>query len=62
MVLEGIDTMVTALGNRCELVGWKGELHMAGDCATPRTVEEAVLDGLKVGSAIWAPVCGGPEA
>ncbi len=58
IVLEGIDTVVTALGHRRvaglddELVGWKGEVHMVGDCATPRTAEEAVLDGLKVGSAV----------
>ena len=58
IVFEGIDTVVTALGHRRvaglddELIGWKGEVHMVGDCATPRTAEEAVLDGLKVGSAI----------
>jgi hypothetical protein len=25
------------------------ETHIIGDCLTPRTAEEAVLDGLKVG-------------
>jgi NADPH-dependent 2,4-dienoyl-CoA reductase/sulfur reductase-like enzyme len=58
IVLDGIDTVVTSLGHRrvadleTELDGWKGEIHLVGDCATPRTAEEAVLDGLKVGSAI----------
>lgn len=28
------------------------EVHMVGDCLTPRTVEEAVFEGLKVGSAL----------
>ncbi len=28
------------------------ELHLAGDCLAPRTAEEAVLEGLKVGCAL----------
>lgn len=28
------------------------ELHMVGDCLTPRTVEEAVYEGLKVGTSL----------
>ena len=28
------------------------EVHGVGDCLSPRTAEEAVLDGLKVGSAL----------
>lgn len=28
------------------------ELHVIGDCLAPRTVEEAVLDGLRVGTAL----------
>ena len=28
------------------------EVHGVGDCLAPRTVEEAVLEGLRVGSAI----------
>ena len=35
-----------------KLDGWDGEVHMVGDCLAPRTAEEAVLDGLKVASAI----------
>ncbi len=58
ILLEGVDTVVTALGHErvaeleTELEGWKGELHLVGDCATPRTAEEAVLEGLKVGSVV----------
>ena len=29
-----------------------GEVHGIGDCLAPRTVEEAVLEGLRVASAI----------
>jgi hypothetical protein len=35
-----------------ELDGWPGELHRIGDCVAPRTAEEAVLEGLKVGAAL----------
>jgi 2,4-dienoyl-CoA reductase-like NADH-dependent reductase (Old Yellow Enzyme family) len=31
-----------------ELAGWDGEVHLIGDALAPRTVEEAVLDGLTV--------------
>jgi len=58
ILLEGVDTVVTALGHErvaeleAELEGWAGEMHVIGDCATPRTAEEAVLEGLKVGTAV----------
>ena len=58
IVLEGIDTVVTSLGHQPlttlvdELGNWDGEVHMIGDCLSPRTVEEAVLEGLRVGSQI----------
>ncbi|MFZ5789582.1 MAG: FAD-dependent oxidoreductase [Pseudomonadota bacterium] len=58
IVMEGIDTVVASLGHRrvaeleTALEGWAGEVHLVGDCATPRTAEEAVLDGLKVGSVV----------
>lgn len=58
IVLGGIDTVVTALGNTPEtsladsLGGWSGETHLIGDCLCPRTVEEAVLEGLRVGTQI----------
>jgi hypothetical protein len=35
-----------------ELEGYEGEIHMAGDCLSPRTCEEAVLEGLQVAIAI----------
>ncbi len=34
------------------LAAWPGELHQIGDCLAPRTAEEAVLEGLKVGDAL----------
>ena len=58
IVFEGVDTLVTSLGhNRVgtledELEGWPGEIHVIGDCVTPRTAEEAVLEGLKVTAEI----------
>jgi 2,4-dienoyl-CoA reductase-like NADH-dependent reductase (Old Yellow Enzyme family) len=54
IIFEGIDTLVTSLGHERqseledELADWDGELHVIGDCLTPRTAEEAVLEGLKV--------------
>ncbi len=64
IVLEEMDTLVTATGTIADntleqaLADWNGELWMAGDAVAPRTCEEAVLEGLKVGSAIG----GGPLA
>ena len=58
MIVEDVDTLVTALGHRSvteladELEDWKGELHCIGDCLAPRTAEEAVLEGLKVAAEI----------
>jgi 2,4-dienoyl-CoA reductase-like NADH-dependent reductase (Old Yellow Enzyme family) len=58
IVCEGVDTLVLALGHEQEtktatdLDDWQGELHRIGDCVAPRTAEEAVLEGLKVGAAI----------
>ncbi len=58
IILENVDTVVTALGHERvaeledELDGVAAELHLVGDCATPRTAEEAVLDGLKIGTAL----------
>jgi hypothetical protein len=58
IILEGVDTVVTSLGHERvadleqELEGWGGEVHLIGDCSTPRTAEEAVLEGLKVGSTL----------
>ena len=55
---EEVDTLVTALGQQsettleAELAGWGGEVLLAGDCLSPRTAEEAVLEGLKAGVAV----------
>jgi len=58
IVLEGIDTIVTSFGHQPvttladDLGDWDGGIHMIGDCLSPRTVEEAVLEGLRIGSQI----------
>jgi 2,4-dienoyl-CoA reductase-like NADH-dependent reductase (Old Yellow Enzyme family) len=58
IIFEDVNTVVTSLGHtrvaalEDELNGWVGEVHVIGDCATPRTAEEAVLEGLKIASAI----------
>jgi 2,4-dienoyl-CoA reductase-like NADH-dependent reductase (Old Yellow Enzyme family) len=58
IICEGVDTVVLALGHEQEaglsdaLADWPGELHRIGDCVAPRTAEEAVLEGLKVGSLV----------
>jgi hypothetical protein len=57
-VLEGVDTLVTSYGQdrvaelEAELDGLEIDIHLIGDCATPRTAEEAVLEGLKVAAAL----------
>ncbi len=46
---DPVDGLLTAL----EAPGaFDGEVHGIGDCLAPRTVEEAVLEGLRVASAI----------
>jgi NADPH-dependent 2,4-dienoyl-CoA reductase/sulfur reductase-like enzyme len=58
IILEGIDSLVLALGHQadCALLGALEEAGITaagvGDCLAPRTVEEAVLEGLVVGAAI----------
>ena len=58
IVCEGVDTLVTTLGHDAvdglveDLAGLDVETHMIGDCLSPRTAEEAVYEGLKVGTAI----------
>ncbi|WP_315924405.1 FAD-dependent oxidoreductase [Mesorhizobium sp. SP-1A] len=55
MIFEGIDTLVLSqgfdrvAGLETELEDFAGEVHVIGDALTPRTAEEAVLEGLKVG-------------
>jgi NADPH-dependent 2,4-dienoyl-CoA reductase/sulfur reductase-like enzyme len=58
IILEGVDTLVTSYGQdrvaelETELDGLEIDIHLIGDCATPRTAEEAVLEGLKVATAL----------
>lgn len=58
VVVDDIRSLVLAEGHEpvdhlaCELAGFEAEVHAIGDCLSPRTVEEAVLEGLKVASAI----------
>ncbi len=58
VILEEVDTLVLALGHErvadleSQLAGWGGEVRLIGDCLAPRTAEEAVLEGLKAGTAI----------
>lgn len=60
IVLDGIDSVVLALGHapdtslERDLEDWEGEVRLAGDCLAPRTAEEAVLEGLE---AAWT-ICG----
>jgi NADPH-dependent 2,4-dienoyl-CoA reductase/sulfur reductase-like enzyme len=58
IIVENVDTLVLAQGHECEatladaLEDWPGELHLIGDCLNARTAEEAVLEGLKVGTRV----------
>jgi hypothetical protein len=59
VVVEGVAALVLAQGHVAQdallrelETAWGGEVHGIGDCLSPRTVEEAVLEGLRVGSAI----------
>jgi len=57
VVFEPIDTLVVAYGNRPndtllnELRARGIDAHGVGDCLSPRTAEEAVLKGLRVGAS-----------
>ena len=58
IVVEDVAALVLAQGHEpvddllAPLAGFAGEVHALGDCVAPRTVEEAVLDGLRVGAVI----------
>lgn len=55
IVAENVDTLVLAQGhdsNRdlaAALAGWPGRIEVIGDALTPRSAEDAVLEGLKCG-------------
>ncbi len=58
VMFEGVDTLVYATGHTAvadlftDLDGKVNALYAAGDCMSPRTAEEAILEGLKVASEI----------
>ncbi|HSO29758.1 MAG TPA: FAD-dependent oxidoreductase [Candidatus Sulfomarinibacteraceae bacterium] len=58
VVVEDVAALVLALGHEPvdelahALLDYPGEVHAIGDCLAPRTAEEAVLEGLRVASAI----------
>jgi 2,4-dienoyl-CoA reductase-like NADH-dependent reductase (Old Yellow Enzyme family)/thioredoxin reductase len=58
MVVEDIDMLVLCHGHRpsdalnAELRGLGIPVHMVGDCLAPRTAEEAVYEGLKIGAML----------
>ena len=60
VICEEVDTLVLAQGHRrvaaleesLEQSEFSGEVFRIGDCQAPRTCEEAVLEGLKVGMGI----------
>lgn len=60
LLCEGVDTLVTSLGHQSvnalemelEASDYSGGLMALGDCVCPRTAEEAVLEGMQVGTAV----------
>jgi pyruvate/2-oxoglutarate dehydrogenase complex dihydrolipoamide dehydrogenase (E3) component len=58
IVVSEVNTLVLSQGHdrvatlAAELEDFPGEVRVIGDALTPRTAEEAVLEGLKVGSAL----------
>ena len=58
VICEGVDTLVTSLGHvsntllEYSLQDLDCEIYLAGDCLSPRTAEEAVLEGMRAGIAI----------
>lgn len=58
MLCEDADTLVLACGHEsaddlhAALEGKVAELYAVGDCLSPRTAEEAVLEGMRAGAAV----------
>jgi pyruvate/2-oxoglutarate dehydrogenase complex dihydrolipoamide dehydrogenase (E3) component len=56
--VQGVDALVAWLGSRAQdslwhaLRGRVGELHAAGDCLAPRSVEAAMTEGAKIARAL----------
>ncbi len=57
-IIEGVETLVLALSHRSqdslftELGDLGMDIHVISDALSPRTAEEAVLEGLKVATSI----------
>jgi 2,4-dienoyl-CoA reductase-like NADH-dependent reductase (Old Yellow Enzyme family)/thioredoxin reductase len=58
VIVEDVAALVLSQGHDAvtelvdALADYPGEVHPIGDCLSPRTVEEAVLEGLRVASAL----------
>lgn len=58
IILEEVDTLILSQGHdrvaelEDALENWEGEVRVIGDALTPRTAEEAVLEGLKAAMAL----------
>ncbi len=58
VICENVNTLVLSQGHepvnplKEALANYDGEVHAIGDCVSPRTCEEAVLEGLKAGWAV----------
>ena len=56
--VQGVDALVAWLGSRAQdslwpaLTGRVGELHAAGDCLAPRSVEAAMTEGAEIARAL----------
>lgn len=63
IIFKDTDTLVVSYGHQSSTAladalaaEWGGIVHTIGDALTPRTAEEAVLEGLKAASAIGVPI------
>ena len=58
VICEGVDTLVTSLGHVADTAleravhGLDCAVYLAGDCLSPRTAEEAILEGMRAAVAI----------
>ncbi len=58
ILIESVDTVVAAVGHMPDttlaedLADWPGTFLEIGDCLSPRTCEEAVLEGMKAGCSV----------
>jgi len=58
MIFEGVDSVILAYGAASDtsledaLSDLNITIHLAGDCLSPRTAEEAVLEGMRAALAL----------